>query len=476
MHVRCIKIRGKRFFQLDWHEKGIRRRVSAETDDAALAEQRRVDLEGQLASGAIRLVHPQVEAAPTPPRPPAALAQPLVELGCTGPTVGQFFEESWLPMRKQGDGSGWMNDLSHFKNHFLTVFGDVPIRAFSGDEGKAAVLRWLYALGETPSQRDGTKLASRTVRNITSSIRSMFGDALELRAIQQDPCLGLRWKKHLPKKRDKNPRWRKDLRSWTLEAVVALTTDPRLPCDRRVHYAVRFLTGLRPSSEAALRFSDLDMTREPHGLLSATTSYDSRARKEKDHTKTYAEYLVPLHPVLRRILDWWKAEGWEAFIGRAPRQDDLLVPTQQNAPRNVNTKRSQFYADLDTLGLQRQRPYETRATFRNLCLEGGAVEADVKLITHPTPSNASELYNRSNVGWVRMVRAVLSIDEGAWAETEFGPTAKEASVSPIGRVSIPEIGTGDRYGTYQTKTPATRTKLRGAMMVTPTGIEPMSSP
>ncbi len=202
--------------------------------------------------------------------------------------------------------------------------------------------------------------------------------------------------------------------------------------------------------------------------------FDSRSRTEKDQTKTGVEYVVPVHPVLRRALESWRAEGWERFAGRAPRPDDLVVPNHRLTPRTAQTKRGAFYADLDRVGIPRQRPYETRATFRSLCLAGGAARDAVNRITHPKPSQASNYYDRDNVQPL-MCRAVLCIDERAWAGTRLGPPAERSEAPPNVVVTIDGDRSGDQYGTDQRKTPATWTRIAGAQMVTRTGLEPMFS-
>jgi len=168
-----------------------------------------------------------------------------------------------------------------------------------------------------------------------SSVRVMFADAAEMRGIPRDPCLGVRWKKHTPRKHDKDPRWRRGLRAWSIDDLVLLTTDERIPEDHRLLNALRFLSGLRPSSEATLRFGDIDTCRAPLWALSVTTAFDSRSRTEKDQTKTGVEYLVPVHPVLRRALESWRAAGWERFVGRPPNASDFVITTHRLTPNVV---------------------------------------------------------------------------------------------------------------------------------------------
>lgn len=247
--------------------------------------------------------------------------------------------------------------------------------------------------------------------NTASIVRVFLADALERKVLRRDLCTTIRWAKYLPEKRDKVKGLRQ--RSFDLAQVVTLTTDTRIPEDRRVLYLLRFVAGgLRPSSEANLRWRDLDRSCRPLWRLTVTSAFDSQAKAEKPTTKTGVDYVVPVHPVLQDALEAWQAKGWERFVGRPPTNDDLIVPRQDGTQRRVNVSLEQFYADLAAVGLPRRRQYENRAAFRNLCLRAGASAFHVELITHPKATSAAELHDRIEDQWEGMCAAVLRIDAG----------------------------------------------------------------
>jgi hypothetical protein len=77
----------------------------------------------------------------------------------------------------------------------------------------------------------------------------------------------------------------------------------------------------------------------------------------------------------------------------------------------------------------------------------------VNRITHPKPSQASDYYDRDNVQWPVMCRAVLCIDERAWAGTRSGPPAEQRAAPPNAAVTTDGDRAGDQYGTVLKKNP-----------------------
>ena len=310
--------------------------------------------------------------------------------------------------------SAWRTDSSRLRHHFLSKFGGWAMADMGTERGEQAVLDWLVGLRSHTARQDGQPIASRTAWSTWSIVKVFFADARERRVIARSPCDGLRPRKHLPVKVDKVKGFR-ETAGFDLEQVVVLTSDQRVPLDRRVYYGLGFLGGgLRPSSRAIARWKDLDRTKVPLWRLSITGAYDSANRLEKQRTKTGATYHVPVHPVLQAMLEAWWSGGWEAYIGRPPRPDDFIVPRQDGQPRRVDFTLEQFHGDLDRLGMPRQRQYESRATFRTLALDGGADSAQVDAITHPSIVIGTDFYRRLEREWRARCAAVLGIDSGAW--------------------------------------------------------------
>jgi len=222
-----------------------------------------------------------------------------------------------------------------------------------------------------------------------------------------NPCVLKRG--DLPRKTDKDPRWRSRA-VFSREEIEALIYDDRIPEDRRVLYALEFLTGMRSGEAAALRWNAWDQSPAPLGKLAVAVSYDSRAKVEKA-TKTERPREVPVHPALAKVLASWWESGWARFTGRPPTGDDLIVPAARGGSRNVSYSLKAFHLDLATLGLRERRHYDSRRTFISLGQADGARKEVLRWITHGAAGDIVDLY--TTLPWATLCDAVACIRVGA---------------------------------------------------------------
>jgi integrase len=226
-----------------------------------------------------------------------------------GPLTVAEYAEEWLRRRRaRGDKWDVENDAGRLRKHILTKIGSKRI----GDVLPADVRAVIDAASAAGR-------AYRTVRNIYSTVRMLFNEAVVdgLLATRDNPCVLTR--AHLPPNRDKNPRWRAKAVFERME-VGSFLYDQKVPDDRRVYYAMLYFTGMRLGEVSGLRIEDYEPDVAPLSRLLVSRSYN------RDWTKTGVERVVPVHPELKRILDAWIASGWEAFVGRPPRATDILIP------------------------------------------------------------------------------------------------------------------------------------------------------
>ena len=100
-----------------------------------------------------------------------------------------------------------------------------------------------------------------------------------------------------------------------------------------------------------------------------------------------------MHPVLARLLAEWKATGWAAKYGRAPRPDDLMFPTEDHEVRDPSDTLKALKKDLANVGLRPRRGHDLRRTFITLAQVDGARRDILKTLTHPSETDIVGLYS-----------------------------------------------------------------------------------
>lgn len=287
-------------------------------------------------------------------------------------TVGEYAER-WIAGRR-GRVVSVEDEWSRLKLHALPILGYMTLNDVRP--------RHLHDL--VWELRRGNRLAPRTICHVYGTLATMFHSAVAEELIPSTPCVVSRG--ILPKKTDRDPSWRDDA-IYAREEAEALMYDPRLLPDRRVFYALKYLAALRHSEAARLRWRDI----RPMEPL-------SQILLEK--TKTGIARRVPIHPALGELLFDWRVLGWPRVYGRAPTQEDLVVPTRRLSPRVRGEARNALLRDLAQLELrthagrkgQSRRGHDLRRTFISLAQEDGAVPHILRFATHGATSQVWDLY------------------------------------------------------------------------------------
>lgn len=274
-------------------------------------------------------------------------------------------------------------------------------------------------LKEQPSRRGGT-LGASAVRSIFDVCQRAIDVAVVKELLASNPFRLGPVRAELPRKRHKDPKARK---GWWFrrEEVEALISDPRIELDRRVMYAMLFLTGMRFGELGALRFGDWDRAARPLTRITIALAIKS-VTKTEGTTKTEAEKQVPVHPVLEAILAEWFERGWARYMGRAPTAEDYVIPSmrgrRKGRPRNGSTANRAFRDDCVLLGLRSRHMYCARHTFITLTQEAGGDGTVLRWITHAPPSTAYDGYSREQ--WSSLCRELgkllIQIPEGALSD------------------------------------------------------------
>lgn len=296
-----------------------------------------------------------------------------------------------------------------------------------------AFIQWLIA---HPSERGGT-LAPRTIRNAFDVLRRVLRSAVVDELMASNPCEPVRGE--LPEIEDKDPAARI---TWDFSRaeIEALISDARLHLDRRVVHALRLLTGARIGEIAALRWRDWDRTTKPLTKLTISRAIKSVSRTEGT-TKTRAIKVVPVHPVLERLLgDWW-SRGWSATFDREPRPDDLIAPTVRGArrgePRTSHAENEAFQDDQRALGFEHVRhQHVARHAFVSRTLADGGDGAVLRWITHAPPRTAHDGYTRAD--WGRLCAEIMKLQLSLPGVADIAAASDPNAVAPRGEVVADE--------------------------------------
>jgi integrase len=290
-------------------------------------------------------------------------------------------------------------------NYYLarSPFGAIKIR----DVKPIDAAHWIEWLVKQPSRRGG-KVSASVVRNAYDLVQRAFDRAALEQLLVMNPLRIAR--KELPAKVGKASR-----ENWTFthEEIETLISSPKVKADRRLRYALLFLTGMRFGESGALRWRDWDRRAEPLTRITVSRAIKSVSRAEKG-TKTGAVKRVPVHPTLLPILTEWHTAGWRAAMGREPTLDDLVIPSvrgrKKGQPANTSAANRAFKADQESLGMKPRHQHVARHAFISLAQDDGAPGDVLRWVTHAPPSSAFNGYTRGQ--WRQLCEAVSMLKVG----------------------------------------------------------------
>lgn len=323
-------------------------------------------------------------AAPQPAHP-ARSNGTAAPVHVDAPTVKQYGEQ-WIERRRGHIGSV-DDEETRLALHVYPYIGSMALPDVRPRHIRDLICTIKQKTSDS-SRNKGQRLAPRTVRHVFMLLGRLFKSAVIDEHIAASPVViekGL-----LPKNVDKDPSWRPTA-IYERKELVLLLSHPRIKADRRVFIALKGLAGVRHGEAAGLRWSAYDTSCEPLGKLIVSRSY------EKDGTKTKATREVPVHPVLARILTEWKERGWAKRYKRAPRPDDLIVPTRNMKPCTSTNALKRLQRELALCGIRGRRAHDLRRTFVSAAQEDGIPPHIVKIWTHSGNGDVLSMY--TTIAW-----------------------------------------------------------------------------
>ena len=290
-------------------------------------------------------------------------------------------------------------------------FGDIPIGKVTPQD----VAAWLAVVKATPTVK-AKPPAPRTVRNALDPIARALRSAVFEGKLAQDPCAVLP-AEHRPQAEDADPLARAAMRLSRRE-LETLLGDPGIEERWQVLWHLLALTGAREAEAMALRWCDL-IPDDPLPRVRLMAQIHHRSRK-RTATKTRAVKDVPMHPLLRDVLDGWARDGWLREYGRRPETTDLIVPARAEPGRPWGTSEGTGGAlwqqdvhralqrDLAGCCLPKHRVHDLRHTFVSLCSDFGLAPDVASRWTHaPVTHTARQLYLMPS--WERQCQEMLRL-------------------------------------------------------------------
>ena len=338
------------------------------------------------------------------------------------------FAERWCEERRKLGIADFKNEKARLKNHVLPAIGSMPLED----------VRPRHIVTMVRHLRDVSR-APKTVRNVYGTLSALYRDAVLEDLVETSPCVLTKYQ--LGTNEDANPEWRPTA-VYDRGELELLISDPRVPRDRQIFYALQGIGALRHGEAAGLRFRHWDTSLKPLSALLVATSYD------KGRTKTGRARRMPVHPTLAAVLSEWKLHGWAEMMGRVPGPDDLVVPlpaslrVELGAMRKPDLSWRRLVVDLENLGLRHRRGHDLRRTMISLARIDGARADILRLCTHGASREIIDVY--TTFPWESLCAEVskLKLDRRGKSNVVVLPMAASATMNSRKRVGVDDQDEG----------------------------------
>lgn len=299
----------------------------------------------------------------------------------SSPTLAEYLPV-WLGKRTNRTAS---HDRSMMRDHVLRY--DIA-------RLKLSEVRPRHAM-RLVEQLRAAELSDKTVSNVLGTLRVLFRDALIAELVYSQPIVLP--KRTLKRRRAEEPGIYQPSECRAL--MLNQATDPRA----RVLWALALFTGVRQGELVGRQWGDFRVAMQLNAML-VRSQYDGQPLKTDNHR------IVPLHPVLQRVLEDWSG-AWEMLVGRKPQPDDFVVPDLRLRASGCGLTKNQSYkmlrASAESAGVKWRGVHATRHTFITLARRGGANERALEKITHNARGGIVDGYTRQD--WAPLCDVVLCL-------------------------------------------------------------------
>lgn len=233
--------------------------------------------------------------------------------------------------------SSYYSYSSRVYHHLIPAFGHLSLSDLKADD----IRSWMQTVD----------MSSKSINNTLSPLRDVFAEAYQAEHIDRNPLDRI---PALPiSTREPTP--------FTAEEIdVVLTELGKRSIAARDYFMFAFGTGLRTSELLALSWADIDL--EQDFVVVTKAKVKGRIKKPKTASGIRNVLFQPL--ALKAI---------ESLLSRKSSAPDVFIDDRTNRPwRSGQSLRKGFwYPALDSAGLKRRNPYQTRHTYASHLLSNG---------------------------------------------------------------------------------------------------------
>ncbi len=333
------------------------------------------------------------------------------------PATIRSLHEGWLKYRKthpKTSANTWSQLDSNMRIHILThAIADKPIAAIT-----PKVLRaWV--------QEMRTGVAANTAKNIAASLTKFFRDARAEGWVElaTNPMKDEIVREEIPE--GINVAGKGVLVHVPSDDFITLvhSPSPLIPSGRRVRHLFAGTTGAREGEINGLTWRDVKLK---DAIPNVVIERQYTAQGELVPPKRGSHRTLPLHALTVAALDWWRKEGWEAWTGRPPTDDDPVFGSEMC--RHYRPQSARYLRqDLGSAGVPthyKDHPIDAHALRRSFAtmLADARVPADERgiLMGHASKTVTDRHYTARNLP--RFADAIGKLEVGGFGWKPFHPS------------------------------------------------------
>lgn len=196
------------------------------------------------------------------------------------------------------------------------------------------------------------------IANCLAVLNGSFHDAVEAKIVDDNPCAGLK----------RPPEQRKPIETWTMAECWKLWEVLRDEPMWMAVYRVLLSTGMRQGELRALRWGDVDFTRQViHINRTMTIAIDGKSTvgtaTKMGEGRTVA---LPPHP-LAALKAWYETKTLRPMNP----ERDFVFGLRPGSPLNLSTWQTKHNEFIARAGIRRIKIHGTRHTYATLAMESG---------------------------------------------------------------------------------------------------------